>query len=101
LYPPDEAQKSGRNEIVALNVTPQRRIARQVRQSGRLREGPRPENCVMSPVVAAALVPCGESRCNDGTVEADRELLETCKQGLRSHQSRHRLNQCGTRIAGH
>src|SRR5207244_637024 len=47
--PTGASEKCGLHEIVALNVPPERRIARQGRQPGGLRECSRPENGVMSP----------------------------------------------------
>ena len=60
------------------------RTARQGRQPRGLREGPRPENGIMSPVVAAFLVPRGESGRNDGTIEANGVLLQEARAELES-----------------
>ena len=55
----------------------------------------------MSPIVAASLVPRGEAGRDDGTIETDRVLLQTRKQRVCSHQSRHSLYERCSGIAGH
>src|SRR5262249_44752817 len=84
--------------IVALDMPAKGWPSRQIGQSRRVGKGACANDGIVAPVVPAPLVPRREACRYDWAVEGNRELLQSCKQGLGLDQTRHRLNEADASV---
>ena len=99
--PVGAGQQHRLDEIVALDVAAERRLARQRRQAGRRGEGRRADDGVVAPVVALVAMPEGETGGDQRTVDVGGELRQVLQQRRRAGETRHGLDEAGALVALH
>ena len=89
------------HEIVAHDVTAERRLAGERRHAAMRRESPRPDNRVVTPVIAFTAGPDGKAGGYDRTVDLCRELLEPREQRVAIDDEREGLDDARIRVRLH
>src|SRR4029077_12568781 len=98
---PGAAHEGGLDEVVAEDVTAERRLAGEARERAVLRKGTQAHDRVMAPVVAVPRLPPGEPRGEHRALQARGELNEAAEEGLAAHADGERLENPDLRVGLH